>query len=160
VVAIYGSITLTCLLELCGKCRFQFLQWWTFQWLPLLGERSTVEKLLSVSSCFYTVGFRVDTESLIHEACSTCVPIYVYQHVLKYLLYHSCKWSRFSLIIHISSSCSELWPPLSSSGHSSWLQIQRSWVRLPALPDFLRSSGSGMGSTQPCEYNWRATWKK
>jgi hypothetical protein len=26
-------------------------------------------------------------------------------------------------------------------------------VRLPALPDFLRSSGSGTGSTQPHEYN-------
>jgi hypothetical protein len=26
-------------------------------------------------------------------------------------------------------------------------------VRFPALPDFLRSSGSGTGSTQPCEYN-------
>jgi hypothetical protein len=26
-------------------------------------------------------------------------------------------------------------------------------VRFPALPDFLRSSGSGAGSTQPREYN-------
>jgi hypothetical protein len=26
-------------------------------------------------------------------------------------------------------------------------------VRLPALPDFLRSSGSGTGSTQPRGYN-------
>jgi hypothetical protein len=26
-------------------------------------------------------------------------------------------------------------------------------IRFPALPDFLRSSGSGTGSTQPCEYN-------
>ena len=48
----------------------------------------------------------------------------------------------------------ELWqkrPPLWSSGQSFWLQIQRSWVRSPALPDFLSSSGSGTGSTQPCE---------
>jgi hypothetical protein len=30
---------------------------------------------------------------------------------------------------------------------------QRSWVRFPALPDFLRSSRSGTGSTQPHEYN-------
>jgi hypothetical protein len=29
----------------------------------------------------------------------------------------------------------------------SWLQIQRSRVRFPELPDFLRSSGSGTGST-------------
>jgi hypothetical protein len=37
-------------------------------------------------------------------------------------------------------------PPLLSSG-------QRSWVRFPALPDFLRCGGSGTGSTQPREYN-------
>jgi hypothetical protein len=52
------------------------------------------------------------------------------------------------------------WPPLWSSSHSSWLQIQRSRIRFPALPDFLRSSGPGPGSTQPREYNWGATWKK
>jgi hypothetical protein len=43
--------------------------------------------------------------------------------------------------------------PLWSSGQSSWLQIQRSWVRFPALPDFLRSNGSGTGSIRPREYN-------
>jgi hypothetical protein len=43
--------------------------------------------------------------------------------------------------------------PLCSSGQSSWLQIQRSRVRFPALSDFLRSSGSGSGSTQPHEDN-------
>ena len=53
-----------------------------------------------------------------------------------------------------------LWPPLWSSGQSFWLQIQRSQVRFPALPDFLSSSGSGMGSTQPREVNWGATWIK
>jgi hypothetical protein len=44
-------------------------------------------------------------------------------------------------------------PPFWSSCQSSWLQIQRSRVRSPALPDFLRSSGSGTGSTQPREDN-------
>jgi len=44
-------------------------------------------------------------------------------------------------------------PPLWSSGQSLWLQIQRSRVRFPALPDFLSSSGSGTGSTQPREVN-------
>jgi hypothetical protein len=53
---------------------------------------------------------------------------------------------------------SEGWPPLWSSGQSSWLQIQRLRVRFPALPDFLRSNGFGTGSTQPREYNWEAIW--
>ena len=44
-------------------------------------------------------------------------------------------------------------PPLWSSDQSFWLQIQRSRVRFPALPDFLISSGSGTGSTQPREVN-------
>jgi hypothetical protein len=43
-----------------------------------------------------------------------------------------------------------------ANGQSSWLQIQRSRVRLPALPDFLRSSGSGTGSTPPRYYNLRS----
>jgi hypothetical protein len=33
-------------------------------------------------------------------------------------------------------------------------------VRFPPLPNFLRSSGAGTGSTQPREYKWGATWKK
>jgi hypothetical protein len=45
-------------------------------------------------------------------------------------------------------------------GQSFWLQIQRSLVRFPALPDFLSSSESGTGSTQPREVNWGATWIK
>jgi hypothetical protein len=44
-------------------------------------------------------------------------------------------------------------PYLWSSGQSSWLHIQISRVRFPALPDLLRSSGSGTGSTQPREDN-------
>jgi hypothetical protein len=35
--------------------------------------------------------------------------------------------------------------PLWSSGQSSWLLTQRFQVRFPELPDFLSSSGSGMG---------------
>ena len=42
---------------------------------------------------------------------------------------------------------------ISQPGQSFWLQIQRSRVRFPALPDFLSSSGSGTGSTQPREVN-------
>jgi len=42
-------------------------------------------------------------------------------------------------------------PLLCPRGQSFWLQIQRSWVRSPALPNFLSSSGSGTGSTQSRE---------
>jgi hypothetical protein len=44
-------------------------------------------------------------------------------------------------------------PPQWSSGQISWLQIQRCRVRFPALPDFLKNSGSGTGSTEPREDN-------
>jgi len=51
-------------------------------------------------------------------------------------------------------------PPLWSSGQSFWLQIQRSRVRSPALPDFLSGSGSGKGSTQPREVKLRSYLNK
>jgi hypothetical protein len=38
-----------------------------------------------------------------------------------------------------------------------WSEFQTSRVLFLALPDFLTSSGSGMGSTQPREDNCRAT---
>jgi hypothetical protein len=50
--------------------------------------------------------------------------------------------------------------PLWSSGQSSWLQIQRSRFDSPALPDLLRSSGSGTGSIQPHEYNLHRNYLK
>jgi hypothetical protein len=50
--------------------------------------------------------------------------------------------------------------PLWFSGQYFWLQIQRSRVRFPALPDYLKSSESETGSTHPREYSWRANWKK
>ena len=51
-------------------------------------------------------------------------------------------------------------PPLWSSGQNLWLQIQRSRVRSPALPDFLSSSGSGTGSTQLREVKLRSYLNK
>jgi hypothetical protein len=44
-------------------------------------------------------------------------------------------------------------PPLVGEISVNFLRIDGTTVRFPALPDFLRSSGSGTGSTQPREYN-------
>jgi hypothetical protein len=58
-------------------------------------------------------------------------------------------WYLFYIsVAHNSMYDSRSRPPLWSSSQSSLLQIQRSRVRFLALPDFLRSSGSGTGSTQ------------
>jgi hypothetical protein len=40
-----------------------------------------------------------------------------------------------------------------NSYNISWLQIQRFRVRFLALPDLMKNSGSGTGSTQPREDN-------
>jgi hypothetical protein len=68
--------------------------------------------------------------------------------------YRNNKGRKFCLFVNYILS------PLWSSGQSSWLQIQGSRFRFPALPDFLRNSGSGTGSTQPRQDNWGATWKE
>ena len=64
----------------------------------------------------------------------------------------SKKKTEFLATTILQTTCSS-GPPLWSSRQSLWLQIQRSRVRFPALPDFLSSSGSGTGSTQPREVN-------
>jgi hypothetical protein len=55
------------------------------------------------------------------------------------------------LLCELDRVVAQAGPPLWSSGQTSWLQTQSSRVRFPVLPDFLSSSGSGTGSTQPRE---------
>jgi hypothetical protein len=62
---------------------------------------------------------------------------------------HHCTSQLGEFFYFLSWLFNDTW----SSGHSFWLQMQRSWVRFPALPDFLRSSGSGTGFTEPREDN-------
>ena len=75
--------------------------------------------------------------------------LYVYIYLL--LLQIAILLSRQVTLLYSANGKTR--PPLWSSGQSFWLQIQRSRVRFPALPDFLSSSGSGTGSTQPREVN-------
>jgi hypothetical protein len=65
---------------------------------------------------------------------------------------------RFYQAVFMNLCELQLWPPLWSSGQSSWLQIRRPGFD-SALPE-KKSSGSGTGSTQPREYNWAVTWEK
>jgi hypothetical protein len=55
---------------------------------------------------------------------------------------------------------SSLRPFLLPSGQTSWLEIQRSRVVFPALPNFLRSARPGTRSTQPREDNLGAILMK
>jgi hypothetical protein len=64
------------------------------------------------------------------------------------------------LILENKEFTVEIWPLLWSSCQSSWLQIQRSRVRFPASPDFLKGNGYGAMSIQPSDGNWWTTWKK
>jgi hypothetical protein len=64
------------------------------------------------------------------------------------------------LLLFSSAMYSAHGPLLWSSCQSSWLLTQRFRVRFSTLPNFLLSSGSGTGSTQPREVKWGVTWKK
>jgi hypothetical protein len=66
-----GSITLTCLLESCSKHRFQSVQWRTFQWFPLLGEKFT-QVLHGSSQCCSGWTLKVSAVMPVHHVCQ-CV---------------------------------------------------------------------------------------
>ena len=102
----------------------------------------------------------------LYRFCCTFTVTYVH---LSSTLFHIPVWNNTflpSLFLSVGLCLNivtlvVLWgPPLWSSGQSFWLQIQRSRVRSPALPDFLSSSGSRMGSTQPREVKLRSYLNK
>jgi hypothetical protein len=88
----------------------------------------------------------------LRTGCSVNVP-------LKLLLLQSS--IQLLMLVTIQMICHYwLWQPLRSSSQRSWLESQRSRLRFPSLPDFLRISGSGTVSTQPREDKSGAIWKK
>jgi hypothetical protein len=77
-------------------------------------------------------------------------------------------WSIFSNLLPFTLSFALLFNNTSRSIQTAsvvwWVEFLATdpefRVRFPALPDFLRSSGSGTESTEPREYTWGATWKE
>jgi hypothetical protein len=86
------------------------------------------------------------------------------QNIFDFLRFSNVQASYNPSLAHIISrwqvTVQKCGLPLWSNGQSSWLQIQKSQVRFPAPPDFLRSSGSWTGSIQPREDSWSYVIKK
>jgi hypothetical protein len=61
-------------------------------------------------------------------------------------------------VMYFKQTCTEIRPPLWSSGQEFLDTHPGARVRFPAGRK--TSSGSGTGSAQPREYNWEATWQK
>jgi hypothetical protein len=107
----------------------------------------------------YSVGHRRKHVNLNDETrCRReCVPeggIWVTVNYITFIIISRCCF-RTLKIEHTSCSYDHLCGLVRRPGYRS-----RSGSRVPAIPDFVRSSGSGTGFTQPPEYNWGATWKK
>jgi hypothetical protein len=81
--AFHCGITVTCLLISCSECRFQFLHWQTFQWFPLIGERSTLDVPFSFFIVLDSSVSHGHWKSEVGCHFDTCQ--YVPHHVLKYL---------------------------------------------------------------------------
>jgi hypothetical protein len=106
----------------------------------------------------HSPGTAEPTLSTPHCSTSTTVCVSMIAMDVKSFLNGSCSHLKTEYFAGVSGDyflnyVIESRPPLWSSGQSSWLQIQRSQVRFPALSHFLRSSGSGTGSIQPREEN-------
>jgi hypothetical protein len=130
------------------------------------GQNADCQVVNHLPSCTCRPGFTGDP----FRFCNNLPPqrktvLHSWAYILLYLSKLSPQSELFFFGLGICLGWIYIWytlsrPLLWSSGQSSWLQIQRSRVRFLVLREFLRSSGSGMGSTQPREYIRGASWKK
>ena len=145
-------------------CQFQLLfyedQTLSSSWNTALIEFTISEEKKISNTCF----FQTLSHSFLRKIQNVCVTwTKKHKFIHMKLVPANCHiFLTYDVIyFYVYDLCiTNAWPPLWSSGQSFWLQIQRSRVRFPALPDFLSSSGSGTGSTRPREVNWGATWMK
>jgi hypothetical protein len=97
--------------------------------------------------CFHLQGYNIMTQKNTSWTISLC-NYHHHHHQWQDSLLWDLAFFRISRQFNFYGVMSA-GPPLWSSGQNSWLLTQRSRVRFPSLPDFLSSSGSGTGSTQP-----------
>jgi hypothetical protein len=123
----------------------------------------------SVAMCQYPFILQEVSSSRKSEVLSSCHPLNVTSNICSltslHRLHYQCTfitsnsgllWRdlrrllKWNVITNISNLCRI---------EGTWLQIRWSRIRFPALPDFLRSSGSGTGSTEPRQDKRRDTWE-
>jgi hypothetical protein len=136
-------------------------------WLPLLLPEQVQRLAPSLPFCCKTRGTEMRQElcvPLVSQQgwlfCSVpnshCVPYWKHFNFL--ITKRTHWWQQFLWHLYSMSWVDKTASLVYWSGFLTADPEGRVWF--PALPDFLRSSGTGTGSTQPPEYNWRATWKK
>jgi hypothetical protein len=117
-------------------------------------------ELLALSCSFWMVRTPISRHSF-RRGCSSEEKLgHTKVRVRVQLQHATLEAARIGYSLVISRRCFyHVWPLLWSSAEFLAADPEVR-VRFPALQDFLRSSVSGTGSTQPREYNWGATWKK
>jgi hypothetical protein len=105
-----------------------------------------------------TVRGHLDIASSTASTCVSLCCVFIIRTARSLLLSGETWVLSFVMHFFLGSLRKVLWPPLWSSGESSWLQNKGSWVLFVAVWDFLRSSSwSETAFTQPREDNWGAT---
>jgi uncharacterized membrane protein len=111
--------------------------------------------LRSIGIVLYMSFFACRTQQYTNQLAhvSLCITEFIVHTISLHVSAHRTIIRRYINKPYTIELCFLYGLPLWSSGQSFWLQIRRSRVRFPDLPDFLRNRGSGTGSTHPREDN-------